>query len=211
MKYLILLIIVISISYSCTESHVELDDHIESYTVSDHQELLNNLQLELNDVLKRSKPKNLSMTQYSMELVNGNFSISDESIIEILEIMKPLEEYGNHVANKIKAQDVGLNDKYALAMFSPNSKFDESFLSGDFGTTDINPYLIQGNRKGGDDWLKCAAVAIGADALWALGGSSASSWSRGAMRKAFKAVAKRFLGSIGVAIAVVSFGVCMAQ
>ncbi|NEV94738.1 hypothetical protein G3567_11345 [Psychroflexus sp. YR1-1] len=54
----------------------------------------------------------------------------------------------------------------------------------------------------------CAAIAIGADILWALGGSSASSWTLPAMKKAFGAVAKRMLGPIGVAIAVVSFGIC---
>lgn len=55
----------------------------------------------------------------------------------------------------------------------------------------------------------CAAVAIGADILWALGGSSASAWTIPAMKKAFGAVAKRFLGPIGVAIAVVTFGICL--
>lgn len=61
------------------------------------------------------------------------------------------------------------------------------------------------------DYLRCAGVALGADALWALGGSSASSWTIAAMTRAFSAVAKRFLGPIGVAIAVVSFGVCIHE
>ena len=55
----------------------------------------------------------------------------------------------------------------------------------------------------------CAAVAIGADILWALGTSSASSWSKAAIKRAFGTVAKKFLGPIGVAIAVVSFGLCI--
>lgn len=55
----------------------------------------------------------------------------------------------------------------------------------------------------------CAAIAIGADILWALGTSSASSWTMPAIKKAFGAVAKRMLGPIGVAIAVVTFGVCI--
>ena len=60
-------------------------------------------------------------------------------------------------------------------------------------------------------YVKCALVAIGADVLWALGGSSASTWTMVAMKKAFGAVAKRLLGPIGVALAVVSFGVCLAS
>lgn len=61
------------------------------------------------------------------------------------------------------------------------------------------------------DYLRCAAVAIGTDVLWSLSGSSASSWSVSAMKKAFGAVAKRMLGPIGVAIAAISFGVCILE
>lgn len=62
-----------------------------------------------------------------------------------------------------------------------------------------------------NDYIRCAGVAIVADVLWSLGSSSAASWTIGAMTKAFGAVAKRFLGPIGVAIAVVSFGVCIHE
>jgi len=54
-------------------------------------------------------------------------------------------------------------------------------------------------------------AAIGADALSALSGSSASAWTMATMKSAFGAVAKRFLGPIGVAIAVISFGVCIGS
>lgn len=57
---------------------------------------------------------------------------------------------------------------------------------------------------------RCAATAIGADLLWSLGAeSSAGAWSKKALGKLFKKVAARFLGPIGVGIAVVSFGLCM--
>lgn len=62
-----------------------------------------------------------------------------------------------------------------------------------------------------NDYLRCAGVAIGADVLWSLGASSAATWGKAAMVKAFGAVAKRLLGPIGVAIAVVSFGVCLHE
>lgn len=57
--------------------------------------------------------------------------------------------------------------------------------------------------------LHCAGVALGIDALWALGGSNAASWTKHAMKKAFGAVAKRALGPIGAAICVASFTLCM--
>ena len=59
--------------------------------------------------------------------------------------------------------------------------------------------------------LDCALGAIGADALFAFSFSTASVWSAAAITKAFSAVAKKFLGPVGVAIAVVSFGLCISH
>lgn len=79
------------------------------------------------------------------------------------------------------------------------------------GTTGMNYINLFGNSAYAQNVLTCAAKALGVDALWALGGSNASLWTKAAMKTAFKAVAKRALGPIGVAIAVVSFGLCMAD
>jgi hypothetical protein len=57
--------------------------------------------------------------------------------------------------------------------------------------------------------LDCALTALGADAIFALSASSITSWGAAAMTKAFGAVAKRFLGPAGVAIAVITFGICI--
>ncbi|MBC5835896.1 hypothetical protein G6N05_13650 [Flavobacterium sp. F372] len=62
-----------------------------------------------------------------------------------------------------------------------------------------------------NEFINCALGAIGADALNSLAFSGASSWSIGAMTTAFTGVAKRFLGPIGVGIAVISFGLCMNE
>jgi hypothetical protein len=59
--------------------------------------------------------------------------------------------------------------------------------------------------------LDCALGAIGADALFAFSGSTASVWSAAAITKAFSAVAKKFLRPVGVAIAVDSFGLCISH
>jgi len=55
----------------------------------------------------------------------------------------------------------------------------------------------------------CGMHALGVDLLFSLGSSSATVWSMAAIKSAFKTVAKRMLGPIGVAIAVVDFGLCM--
>ena len=71
------------------------------------------------------------------------------------------------------------------------------------------PLQIAHEEITGQEILNCALSAIGADVLFSLGASSATSWSVAAMKTAFKKVAQRFLGPIGVAIAVVSFGACI--
>ena len=58
-------------------------------------------------------------------------------------------------------------------------------------------------------FIECGLYALGGDALYALSQSTASTWTWGAMKSAFKIIAKKFLGPIGVAVAVISFGVCM--
>lgn len=62
-----------------------------------------------------------------------------------------------------------------------------------------------------NDYIRCAVIAIGADVLWSLGTSDSSKWTKVAMKKAFGVVAKKLLGPFGVCIAVVSFGICIAE
>ena len=55
----------------------------------------------------------------------------------------------------------------------------------------------------------CAAAAVGADILYSLaieGGGKSDKWKKKAIKKMLKKVASRMLGPVGVAIAVVSFG-----
>lgn len=58
-------------------------------------------------------------------------------------------------------------------------------------------------------FIECGITAIGGDAAYALAHSGASSWTWSTMKSVFKNFAKRFLGPIGVAIAVVTFTTCM--
>ncbi|MPM46608.1 hypothetical protein SDC9_93313 [bioreactor metagenome] len=72
-------------------------------------------------------------------------------------------------------------------------------------------FFFTNNAYAMNEYVRCAMVAIGADVLMNLGSSAASSWSKFAIKKAFGAVAKRALGPIGVAIAIVSFTLCMNE
>ena len=71
-------------------------------------------------------------------------------------------------------------------------------------------FFNSANAQSLGDIGQCALAAIGADIIWSLG-SDGGKWTKKAIRKAFGAVAKRLLGPIGVAIAVVSFGLCVAN
>ena len=57
----------------------------------------------------------------------------------------------------------------------------------------------------------CALRAIGADIIQALCLQKGTVWAKPLIKKAFKTVAKRMLGPIGVGIAVVEFSVCIAN
>lgn len=61
------------------------------------------------------------------------------------------------------------------------------------------------------DFFRCGLAAIGLQFASAASPSMTGSWSKASMKKAFGAIAKRFLGPVGVAIAVVTFGLCIAD
>lgn len=62
-----------------------------------------------------------------------------------------------------------------------------------------------------DAALNCAINAIGFDIIRALDDLKIKKVSKKVLKMAFKTVAKRFLGPVGVAIAVVDFGICMSK
>lgn len=68
------------------------------------------------------------------------------------------------------------------------------------------PFLSEANAN---KILECGIKALGFDALAALAQSTASAWTWGAIKTAFKTVAKKMYGPIGVAVAVIEFGICM--
>ena len=61
-----------------------------------------------------------------------------------------------------------------------------------------------------DEVGHCALHAIGADIFYGFAGSAAKSWTKIAIKKAFKTAASKMLGPVGVAIVVIDFALCMA-
>jgi len=57
----------------------------------------------------------------------------------------------------------------------------------------------------------CAMEAIGFDILASLAHSSAKTWSIAMIKRVFKTAAKRLIGPVGVAIAVIEFGICIMK
>lgn len=75
---------------------------------------------------------------------------------------------------------------------------------GSFGLF-ATPAYAQSIEQVGD----CALKALGADFLFGAGGSTIKTWGKAALKKAFKSVAQKMLGPVGVAIAVGTFVYCM--
>ncbi len=73
-----------------------------------------------------------------------------------------------------------------------------------------NLFVTQMHAQSLEDVGRCAAAAVGADLLYSLAEGGASKWTKKALTKLVKKVTSRFLGPIGVGIAVVSFGLCLA-
>ena len=64
-------------------------------------------------------------------------------------------------------------------------------------------------KSTGNHVLDCAIKAIGADVLVSAAQSGLKTWSKELIKKSFKVIAKRALGPIGAAIALVEFALCL--
>ena len=181
--------------------------------------MLRDINKQFDLILNESKPKDISLSEYKMELISGKIGLPISQQNKILNATKPLIDYSSRLAkiNSIPLDD--LSSKIAFGgLYAPddnlNSKYNENSFKADNKLSIIKSSALntkQVMKIDANDVLDCALAAIGADALGAFGGSFAVSWSAAAMTKAFSAIAKRFLGPVGVAIAVVSFGICITH
>jgi hypothetical protein len=192
---------------SCNGEQLIQENEFDNFTEVDYIELISNLKIDIDSVISESRPKSVTLSDYKIKLLQGELNMSKEQENKILVLSKKLSDYGAYLALKNNVE-IDTDDKSSTialgGLYSPEDNIDTKFNKIKKVKEDNVQYKM-------NPWLECGMIAVGADALWALGGSSASAWTAAAMTKAFTAVAKRFLGPIGVAIAVITFGVCMAS
>jgi hypothetical protein len=164
-------------------------------------EMIASVQKEIDGILIEECPSDIDLTTYKQNLVKGENSLSDAAKEKIQKPMAQLVKYGQEfsVTKELVYEDE--SDLIIYAAFSPNTQ-----IHGDTFTPGV-----AGRNLGltWDEVVSCAGLALGVTAITQLGNSGASSWSMSSVKKAFKAVAKRMFGPIGVAIAVIQFGACL--
>lgn len=205
--------------FSCQKDDKDISSNDEILSQKAYYTMLKDINAQFDLILNESKPKDLSLSEYKMDLIKGKIGLTLTQQNKILNATKPLIDYSTKLAkiNSIPLED--LSSKIAFGgLYAPNdnlnSKYNEnSFKAGNklsiIKSNALNTKQIM--KIDANDVLDCALASIGADALWAFQGSSAASWTAAAMTKAFTSIAKRFLGPVGVAIAVVSFGLCISH
>lgn len=170
----------------------------------DWLKMIENYKSSVTSVLSKECPKGMDVEKFRTSLILGENKLSSSSIAEITKLNSPLINYGKEFATKHKLE---LTDEASLifySSFSPDIVISDGELIG----------ARAGSSSPGLTWSEvgnCALAALGADAAWAWAAGSGTSWSMAALTTTFTGVAKRFLGPIGVGIAVGSFSYCLYQ
>lgn len=205
--------------FSCQKEDNTINSSEKLISQKEYVTMLKDINTQYEQILNESKPKNISISEYKTALITGKIELNLGQQNRILNATKPLIEYSTKLAkiNSVKIEDLG--SLIALGgMYSPNDNLDSKYNENSFKSykelSTIQSNTINSKQVmkiDANEVLDCALTAIGADAVWALGPSAASAWTAAAMTKAFSAIAKRFLGPVGVALAVVTFGLCIAH
>ncbi|NDE09634.1 MAG: hypothetical protein EBZ95_03610 [Chitinophagia bacterium] len=220
MKKIIFLLITIFL-FSCKkgDNNISLNDTLLSQ--KEYYTMLKGINLQYEIILNESKPKALSLSEYKIALISGKIELSLGQQNEILNATKPLIDYSAKLAKKNSIILDDLSSKIAFGgLYSPNDNLNSKFTVNNFqafnelslfkSDTSVARQMMKINLES-SEVFDCALGAIGADVLFAFSGSTASVWTVAAITKAFSAVAKKFLGPVGVAIAVISFGLCITH
>jgi hypothetical protein len=203
--------------FSCQKEDNTINTNDSLLSQKAYYTMLKDINFQFEIILNESKPKDLSIEEYKTALISGKIGLSSSQQNKILNATKPLIDYSNKLAkiNSLSIDDLG--SKIALGgMYSPNDNLNSKYNAKSFQAYNESS-IIKSNaldskqimRIDNSEILDCALTALGADAIFALSASSITSWGAAAMTKAFGAVAKRFLGPAGVAIAVITFGICI--
>ena len=212
-----LLILLTIFLFSCQKEDNTINSNDSLLSQKAYYTMLKDINFQFEMILNESKPKDLSIEEYKTALVSGKIGLSSSQQNKILNATKPLIDYSNKLAkiNSLSIDDLG--SKIALGgMYSPNDNLNSKFNAKSFQAYNESS-IIKSNsldtkqimKIDNSEILDCALTALGADAIFALSASGITSWGAAAMTKAFSAVAKRFLGPAGVAIAVITFGICI--
>ena len=205
--------------FSCQKEDDIINSSEKLISQKEYVTMLKDINTQYEQILNESKPKNLSISEYKKALVTGKIELTLGQQNRMLNATKPFIDYSTKLAkiNSVKIDD--LESLIALGgMYSPNDNLNTKYNENSFKSYN-ELSIVQSNSMNtkqvmkidANEVLDCALTAIGADVVWALGPSSASAWTAAAMTKAFSAIAKRFLGPVGVALAVVSFSLCIAH
>jgi hypothetical protein len=218
MKYILFITLSLFL-FSCQKEDNTINSTEKLISQKEYVTMLKDINTQYEQILNESKPKNISISEYKTALITGKIELNLGQQNRMLNATKPLIDYSTKLAkiNSIKIED--LESLIALGgMYSPNDNLDSKYNENSFKSykklSTVQSNVINSKQVmkiDANEVLDCALTAIGADAIWALGPSSASAWTAAAMTKAFSAIAKRFLGPVGVALAVVTFGLCIAH
>lgn len=221
----ILFILLSVFLFSCQKEDDIINSSEKLISQKEYVTMLKDINTQYEQILNESKPKNLSISEYKKALVTGKIELTLGQQNRMLNATKPLIDYSTKLAkiNSLKIDD--LESLIALGgMYSPNDNLNTKYNENSFkmtgsSTNSLSTITTLGistketlqfdiNRQ---ELLECAFEALGMSALWAFSGSNLSTWTVKTATKAFSAAAGKFLGPLGVSIAVVSFGYCIYQ
>lgn len=166
------------------------------------EKMIENVKTQTENILAKECPKDLDLKKFKAKLFTGEEKLSDEAYDKILSLSKPLKDYGLEyvTANKLTYEDD--NELIFYSSFAP-----DLLINDENSTTLPNNY---GNQTY-SSVLDCALGALGLDFLYASAFEGAVGWGSRAIVRAFTRIATRFLGPVGVVIAVGAFTWCITH
>ena len=155
---------------SCNGEQLFQENEFETFTKVSYKEMMYNLKNDIDSVVLESKPESISLENYKIKLLNGELEMSEKQINKISFFSEKLSNYGKFLAQKNNI-DIDVNNKSSTialgGLYSPEDNMETKYKK-----LKINSEESLQSRM--NPWLECALIALGADALWALGGSAAS-------------------------------------
>ncbi len=205
--------------FSCQKEDENFKPNVEILSQKAYYIMLRDINKQFDLILNESKPKDISLSEYKMELISGKIGLPITQQNKILNATNPLIDYSSKLAkiNSISLDDLSSKIEFG-GLYAPddnlNSKYNENSFKVDNKLSITKSHALNAKQVmkiDANDVLDCVLTALGADVIYALDASSYAAWTSAAMSKAFSTIAKRFLGPVGVAIAVVTFGICIAH